>query len=181
MIYVALLRGINVGGNAKVEMPRLKQVFEGLGLGNVKTYINSGNVVFSDHGTTPATLTSNIEAAIEQEFGLCIHVIIRDIKNITALNKFIPQDWMNNSEMRTDVLFLWEEIDSPHILQHIDINPAIENLLYEHGALIWNIAREHVTKGAGVKLIKTDLYKKMTERNINTVRKLLSLMQEVQE
>ena len=51
MTYVALLRGINVGGNNKVEMARLKKVFESLGFINVRTYINSGNVIF-DTDTT---------------------------------------------------------------------------------------------------------------------------------
>ena len=72
MTYVALLRGINVGGHAKVEMPRLKQLFITLGCTDVMTYINSGNVIFSD-GRTAKELSLLIEAAMLAEFGLAVH------------------------------------------------------------------------------------------------------------
>lgn len=181
MIYVALLRGINVGGNAKVEMSKLKLLFEKLGFKNVKTYINSGNVVFSDNKEQESELVAIIEAAIEKTFGFNVSVIVRDIKNIQALNKSIPGDWLNNSVDRTDVIFLWDDVDSPDILKQIKFKPEIENVEYNHGAIIWNIARDNVTKGSEAKLIYTPFYKKMTIRNINTVRKLLVLMEEITE
>jgi uncharacterized protein (DUF1697 family) len=106
MIYVALLRGINVGGKTKVEMA-------------------------------------------------------------------------NDSEQRTDVMFLWNNIDDKDILKKIIIKPAIENVRYIDGALVWNIGRQNVTQGGGIKLIKTDLYKHLTIRNINTVRKLKEIMEGV--
>lgn len=49
MIYVALLRGINVGGNNKINMKQLKETFEQAGMLDVVTYINSGNIIFADH------------------------------------------------------------------------------------------------------------------------------------
>lgn len=181
MIYVALLRGINVGGNAKVEMSKLKLLFEELGFTNVKTYINSGNVVFSDNKNQESKLVEIIEAAIEKTFSFNVSVIVRDIKSIKALNKSIPNDWLNNSEVRTDVIFLWDDIDTPDILNQIKYKPELENVVYFHGAIIWNIARKNVTKGSETKLITTPFYKKMTIRNINTVRKLLVLMDEIEE
>lgn len=173
--YVALLRGINVGGNSKVEMPRLKQVFEALGCKNVSTYINSGNVIFQDK-QTPSKLVPQIETAIAKEFGLNVRVVLRDLANIRTLCKEIPAGWTNDKEQKTDVLFLWDEIDNADITEKILVNPKIENALYIDGALVWNIGRENVTKGNGVKLIKTNLYQHMTARNINTVRKLQELM-----
>jgi uncharacterized protein (DUF1697 family) len=75
-------------------------------------------------------------------------------------------------------MFLWDEIDNKDILDKVVIKPDIENVLYIDGALVWNIGRENVTRGGGVKLIKTDLYRHMTVRNINTVRKLNEMMRE---
>ncbi|HEX7259416.1 MAG TPA: DUF1697 domain-containing protein, partial [Candidatus Saccharimonadia bacterium] len=123
MRYAALLRGINVGGKAKVAMPKLKAVFETLGCTDVITYINSGNVVFLD-GRSSKELVPLIESAIAEEFRLAIRIVLRDSMAITKLCKEIPSSWTNDSVQRTDVLFLWEEIDDPAILQKITINPA---------------------------------------------------------
>lgn len=177
MVYVALLRGINVGGNARVEMPRLKKVFESLGLSSVLTYINSGNVIFSDM-RTKETLVPLIEKAIHDEFRLGIRIVLRDLPGIQKLCDEIPTSWANDTEQKTDVLFLWDEIDDRKIVTKVVHNPAFEHVIYIAGALVWNIGRENVTRGNGVKLIKTDLYKYMTIRNINTVRKLKALMEE---
>src|SRR5512133_3792079 len=105
MIYVALLRGINVGGNAKVEMPRLKKTFEVLDCQNVSTYINSGNVIFADD-RSPEVLKRKIEEAIEREFGLKISVVLRDSENIAMLCQEIPENWTNDNKLKTDVMFL---------------------------------------------------------------------------
>jgi uncharacterized protein (DUF1697 family) len=177
MVYVALLRGINVGGKTKVEMPKLKAFFESLGCSDVSTYINSGNVVFKDERTIKE-LEPLIEAGIEKSFGLKIRVVLRDSQNIKKLCAEIPKDWTNDKQQKTDVMFLWDEIDDEDILNKVKINPDIEKALYIDGALIWNIGRENVTRGGGVKLIKTDFYKHMTARNINTVRKLNELMRQ---
>lgn len=175
MVYVALLRGINVGGNSKVDMPRLKALFEDLGCKNVSTYINSGNVIFEDN-RSPNELDTLIEGGIEKEFELKVRVVLRDFQNIRKLCQEIPADWTNDTKQKTDVLFLWDEIDDGDILNKIRINPEIENVLYIDGALVWNIGRENVTRGGGIKLIKSEFYKHMTARNINTVRKLNELM-----
>ncbi len=174
--YVALLRGINVGGNTKVEMPRLKSVFEKLGAAGVATYINSGNVIFSDSRVTKA-LEPLIEKALAKEFGLKLRIVLRSAENIAKLCKEIPSAWTNDSVQKTDVLFLWKEIDSPDIIKKVKINPKIENARYINGALVWNTRRENVTRGGGVKLIKSEHYAHMTARNINTVRKLNQLLQ----
>lgn len=68
MIYIALLRGINVGGNNKVAMLELRSVFEQAGMKNVTTYINSGNVIFESE-LSKNKLASMLELAIEQKFG----------------------------------------------------------------------------------------------------------------
>jgi uncharacterized protein (DUF1697 family) len=173
--YVALLRGINVGGNAKVEMPRLKAVFEKLGAKDVKTYINSGNVIFTD-SRSRKQLEPLIEAAIAKEFGLNVRVVVRNSSNIAKLCKEIPADWTNDAEQKTDVIFLWEEADNPGVLQEIKVNPEVDNLIYIPGAVIWNFDRVNYRASKMHNFIGTRVYKLMTARNINTVRKLNELL-----
>lgn len=176
MRYVALLRGINVGGNTKVEMARLRAMFEKLGYTNVVTYINSGNVLFDDN-RAKNDVPYIIEQAIQDEFALNVPVLVRNADEMHALASLVPAEWLNDTVQRTDVLFLWDAIDNEEILAKIKINPDIERVMYTPGALIWNIDRQYVTRGGGLKLIKSDVYKQMTIRNINTVRKLQQLME----
>lgn len=175
MRYVALLRGINVGGNNKVDMKQLKGCFEKAGMLNASSYINSGNVIF-ESAEPGKSLKSKIEKAVEKEFGFNVPTLVVSQKRIDAVCKAVPSDWTNDSEQKTDVLFLWPEIDSGDVTQKVAINPDIERVLYIPGALVWNIGRKNITKGNGIKLIKSDIYPKMTARNINTVRKIYGLM-----
>ena len=176
MKYVALLRGINVGGNAKVEMKKLKASFESLGFSNVSSYINSGNIIFETKLTDENKIVKNIEHTIKKDFGLDIRVIIRDSENIKKINKLIPKDWVRNTEMKTDVMFLWNKIDSKDILKDLNISKDLENVKYVPGAIVWNISIANYGKSKIPKIIMGKIYKLMTIRNINTVRKLNDLM-----
>lgn len=170
--YVALLRGINVGGNNKVEMAKLKKVFESLGFANVSTYINSGNILFE---TDKDELAATIERALRKNFGFDIRVVVRTKKNIDKLCKNIPIEWSNDAAQKTDVLFLWDEFDNKKSIALIKTTD-VDTLLYIDGAIVWNLRKEHYTKSGMHKFISTPLYKHMTARNVNTVRKLGELM-----
>jgi uncharacterized protein (DUF1697 family) len=174
--FVALLRGINVGGNNKVEMPRLRKLFESLGLENVKTYINSGNVIFETNQKGIKSLKDQIEIELHKTFGLSLQIVIRSQKNIQMLCKRIPANWTNDATERTDVFFLWDEVDSIKSLRLINKNPLVDTLRYFPGAIVWNIKRRNVNKSGLRKFIGTKVYKHMTARNINTLRKLNELM-----
>ena len=76
--YICLLRGINVGGNNKLPMKELRTLLEGLGLENVQSYIQSGNVVFQSERTDKATLSQEISAAIEKDHGFAPAILLLD-------------------------------------------------------------------------------------------------------
>jgi uncharacterized protein (DUF1697 family) len=122
MVYVALLRGINVGGKNIVEMARLKQAFEELGFTSVKTYINSGNVIFRTERMVDA---GQIEERILRDFGLNVPVPLRDLAAMTQLMEGLPDAWVNDTTMKCDVMFLWPAIDSSNVLEQIPHNPEI--------------------------------------------------------
>ena len=91
MRMVALLRGINVGGNMMIKMADLKSSFEKLGFKNVVSYINSGNIAFDATKSTEEKICTKIEKAIEKEFGKAIPVMIREqasIKDVLDNNPF---------------------------------------------------------------------------------------------
>ncbi|HSX44077.1 MAG TPA: DUF1697 domain-containing protein [Candidatus Saccharimonadales bacterium] len=174
--YVALLRGINVGGKAKVEMPRLKTTFERIGLEQVSTYINSGNVIFRSE-EDPKKLVVKIETEIKKNFGLVVPVVIRSLKKIQAINSALPASWLNNTEVRTDILFLWEDVATPDVMNQIATKPKIDNVKYIDGTILWHVSRQNQTKSGLLKILGTPLYKRISIRNANTVRKLGDLME----
>lgn len=194
MVYVALLRGINVGGNNKVDMKRLKLAFEQAGMRQVVTYINSGNIVFSWEDADAATaagslspeqeqerkhkLAWTLEDVILREFNLPIRVVIRSLEDIRGVIRHLPETWTNDDTMRSDVLFLWAEADTPEVLDELKFKPEIDRVLYAPGAVLWSVDRANATRSGMQKLIGTRLYGLMTVRNVNTTRKIHQLMED---
>ena len=87
----------------------------------------------------------------------------------------IPDNWDNKTH-KTDILFLWDNYANKKSLGLIEPKEGIDNLVYVDGAIVWNLNRKNYAKSAMNKFIGTELYKNMTARNVNTVRKLVSLM-----
>jgi uncharacterized protein (DUF1697 family) len=104
--YVALLRGINVGGRNKVAMPALRACCESLGHNRVVTYIQSGNVVFDAAKGTPARLARGLSDALDAMLGLRIDVVVRsaaELQRVTTTNPF-PTEGVDPTTLH--VLFL---------------------------------------------------------------------------
>lgn len=83
--YAALLRGINVGGNKKLPMADLRTLLEGLGLDGVRTYLQSGQAVFTSGHGDEESLAADIARAIEERFGFPVGVVVRDHAYLAAI------------------------------------------------------------------------------------------------
>lgn len=175
--YVALLRGVNVGGNNKVPMAELKAVFEQAGMRDVRTYINSGNVMFGADESDKSALTAALRDAILTHFDFEVGLLLLTRDELSAIVGALQDDWVNDGAMRCDVMFLWPAVDSPAALEEIPHDPAIEDVLYTPGAIIWRVDRTNVRKSRVPKIIGSPLYKQLTGRNCNTARKLLELLE----
>ncbi|MEC1376051.1 DUF1697 domain-containing protein [Heyndrickxia oleronia] len=177
MVYIALLRGINVGGKNKIDMKVLKQTFEKAGMKDVVTYINTGNIIFSSKGKSQTELSRILEDAIHDDFGLQIKVVVRSIDDVRAIINAIPDTWKNDKDMKSDVMFLWDEIDDESILTKLVIKPIVDTVKYVPGAILWSVDKKNVTQSGMLKIIGSKLYKQVTIRNVNTARKIYELMQ----
>lgn len=175
MIYVAFLRGVNVGGNSIVSMAAIKEALVTLGLSDVRTYINSGNVIFSTRASDAQQLASRIEKALEHHTGIAIKVLVMDHKALKRMVDAIPRDWVDDRTMRTYVLMLWKELDDRGILDRLPMKPGIDELRYTPGAVVWRVDRENVGRSHMNRIAGTPLYKKITMRSANTMRKLNEL------
>ena len=175
MVYVAFLRGVNVGGKGIVSMAAIKVALVALGLSEVRTYINSGNVIFSTRASDAQRLTARIEKAFEQHTGMTIKVLVMDHKTLKKMVDAIPRNWVDDKTMRTYVLLLWKELDDRGILDRLPMKPGVDELKYTPGAVVWRVDRENVSRSHMNRIVGTPLYKKITIRSANTMRKLNEL------
>lgn len=174
MEYVALLRGINVGKEKRIEMRRLKTVFEFLGLADVSTYINSGNIIFKARGNQQ-DIRKNIALRLKKEFGFDIPTLVKTKKEMIKIVDTIPDSWQNDTAQRTDVAYLFPEIDSKKTIDELPIKKEFIEIRYVKGAIFWNVSRKNYNKSHLNKIISHKFYQFMTVRNINTARFLAGL------
>jgi len=173
--YVALLRGINVGGNKKVPMARLRELMEGLGYTDVATLLQSGNAVFTSKEKSPAKLVKQLEAAIAQEFGFEVAVIVRTRDELAAAIQANPLPGAEEAPSQFLVTFL-SDVPDPKRLQQIDAAAYLPDEFRVVGREIYarfpNGLRDSklATVLGGARLGVTP-----TARNWSTVTKLLAL------
>ncbi|MBM6385044.1 MULTISPECIES: DUF1697 domain-containing protein [Paenibacillus] len=179
MIYVALLRGINVGGNNKINMKQLKETFEQAGMQDVVTYINTGNIIFADHQEriqANAEISRILEQAITAEFGLEIRVVVRNMEEMQTVLQALPEEWTNDEQAKSDVMFLWDEVNDVSVLDKLPLKPEVGTLIYVTGAILYSVSREDAARSGMNKLVGSSVYKYMTVRNVNTTRQIYKLM-----
>jgi len=167
MRYIALLRGINVGGKNKVVMKDLTVLFESLDCFNVSTYINSGNVIFESKDGQD-TIIKKVKAGFKQEYDFEIPFLVKTENEMKKIAGAIPKEWQNDSTHKTDVAYLFPEIDSKEILDELPVKKEFIDIRYVPGALFWNIDRNNYNKSNLNKIISHRVYQFMTVRNVNT-------------
>lgn len=179
MNYVALLRGINVGGNAKVNMSKLKADLASAGLDGVATYINSGNVLFSSARKSREELEQLVRHTINSSAGFSVPTLILDAPAYLQVAQALPEDWTTHEDSKADVLFLWPEAIE-NLLERLPPRSQHDVLIETPAALLWKTPRTHISSSGLLKLVGTPLYRQMTVRNVNTVRTLAKMLRERQ-
>lgn len=173
MKYVAFLRGINVGGKNKIKMETLREVCAKVGFENVKTYINSGNMIFETVKTSDQKLAAKIEKAIEKEFSLNIKTIVRSISEIEEIVKNNPFDGQFENDKDLHVFFLDEEM--PEEKRELLLSNNNENEMFAvQNREIFCLLRVSVLDSLiGKDYIGKKLKVSATARNWRTVNKVL--------
>jgi len=180
-VFVALLRGVNVGGNNMISMSALKKSFEAMGFPHVSTYINSGNIIFTTKEKDARKLEKKIEQMLSKDYQLESKVVLRSLPEMEKLVQSLPRTWTGDPGFRYNVIFLRHTIDSEKILDELVVKKDIEEVTYCPGALLWSAQVSDLTRTQMVKLSSRKMYQDMTIRNLNTTRKLCELMKKVAE
>jgi uncharacterized protein (DUF1697 family) len=173
MKYVAFLRGINVGGKNKIKMETLREVCSALGFENVKTYINSGNVIFETAQTDDKKLAEQIEKAIEKEFALRIKVIVRQISEIENIIKNNPFAGQFENDKDLHVFFLDEELPNEKCELLLSNNNENEIFAVRHREIFCLLRVSVLDSLIGKDYIGKKLKVSATARNWRTVGKIL--------
>jgi uncharacterized protein (DUF1697 family) len=179
-VYVALLRGVNVGGKNPASMAALKESFERLGLEDVRTYINSGNVLFRS-STGARTSERRIDRILTGDHGLASKAVVRSEAEMARLVQTIDATWKPKAGWKYNVMFLRHSVDSARVLDGIALKPEIERAVYCPGTLLWSASLAGFSRTAMHKIVGQPLYQQLTIRNVNTTRKILALMQQMSE
>ena len=172
---VALLRGVNVGGNKRVPMPELRRVLEGLGYRQVVTLLNSGNAVFTAEAAALGAAEDDVSAAIAAELGVACAVVVRTAAELVAALAADPLADIAVDPARHLVGFLAAEPE-PAVagwLASLDVEPDRIRLVGRH-VYLWMPAG--ISKGPLSTLPwERRLGVTVTSRNVNTVAKLIEL------
>jgi uncharacterized protein (DUF1697 family) len=136
-------------------------------------------VVFCCDLSPRAELARALEAAITTDFGLDVPVVVRSISEYESMMQWLPDEWTNDKNAKSDVLFLQDDVDSPDVVNELSVRQGIDTVIYAPGALLWTVARSAVTRSGMMRLAGSPLYQRMTIRNVNTTRAIAELMRRV--
>ena len=175
--YVALLRGINVGGRNLIKMPALKACFEANGFEDVVTYIQSGNVVFASPRARAEGLTQRIEAMLAESFDYRATVVVRNRIQMRAIVHHAPKGFgAEPARYRYDVIFLKPPLITKVAMKSVSTKPGVDEVHAGIGVLYFSRLVEKATQSRLSTIVSSPIYPSVTIRNWNTTTKLVKMM-----
>lgn len=176
MKYIALLRGVNVGGKNKISMNDLKTYFEQAGFKNTMTYINSGNVIFDSEEKSTIKLAKKCTEIIENEFGLPIRLALIDVNTFKEALEQAPKWWGNDLNSKHNTFFVIQPATAKEVIEDVgEIRPEYEQVYAFKEIIFWSAPLKTFSRTRWSKVEGTKSYQNITIRNANTTKKLLEL------
>lgn len=176
MQYLALLRGINVGGNNIIKMVDLKKTFEEIGFEDVKTYIQSGNVLFNSKEKDLIKLEKKIEKILSEKFNYISKIVIVSETDLKGIVEKAPKDFgIYAQDYRYDVLFLKSPLTPQEAMEKLTPREGVDAVNAGNGVLYFSRLISKSGQSYLNKVVSQAIYKQMTIRNWNTTTKLLDL------
>jgi uncharacterized protein (DUF1697 family) len=175
--YVALLRGINVGGKNLIKMPELKARFEELGFQNVATYIQSGNVLFESDERSVAQLTQRIEETLSTSFNYPASVVLRSRSQLRNIVERAPNGFGTQpSRFLSDVLFLKPPLTAAAAFKLVPTREGVDRLWAGRGVLYSSRLASRASQSRINRVASLPIYQSMTLRSWSTTVRLAQLL-----
>lgn len=176
--YVALLRGINVGGRNIIKMTELQACFEELGFEAVSTYIQSGNVLFASKESAVTKLCNKIEMTLSKTFGYQASLVLRSQLQLQKIVQSAPKGFGSSpAKYRYDVMFLKEPLSASVALKTVPTKPGVDQAYAGAGVLYFSRLISKASQSRLSRIISMPIYQSMTIRNWNTTTALLKRME----
>ena len=170
---MALLRGINVGGRNAVAMADLRAAFEDAGHAGVRTYIQSGNVLFDAASRVDE---EGVEAVLERRFGVPLVVVLRTARQLRAVVEGAPDGFgQRPDEFHSDVVFLKAPLTSRQAMRVVELREGVDQAWPGRGVVYFARDNARLTASRMGRIVTTPEYKSMTIRSWRTTTKLLDL------
>ena len=176
--YIAFLRGVNISGKNKVPMAELRKDFERLDFGEVKTYLNSGNVVFSSDEDNAERLTKQIERMIKNQFDLDIPVFVISREKLADILRNAPDLWgTENKEIYDNLIFIMPPATFAEVYREIgEPKEELEKIKDYKEVIFWSFSRKDYQRtNWWSKTASANISSKLTIRAANTVRKTVGM------
>jgi uncharacterized protein (DUF1697 family) len=172
--HVALLRGINVGGKNLISMGELAEAFRDAGYTEVRTHLQSGNVLFA----AGRAAEDGIERMLEQRFGIPILVIVRTRDELAAIVAKAPADHAS-ADLRSEVIFLKSPLTAKAALAQVpELREGVDSISAGPGVLYFSRVKARATKTRVQTLMAMPMFKQMTMRTWGTTNRLMALLDE---
>ncbi len=174
--YVALLRGINVGGNNIIRMVDLRRCFEDMGFTGVVTYIQSGNVAFSAGRGSAKGVAEKIERVLSSTFDYQSKVAVLSAGQLERVVSEVPAGFgEDGSQYRYDVLFVRAPMTAQAALEQIPVEEGVDQAHAGTHAVYFRRLISRASESQLDKLARRPVSQHLTARNWNTTTKLLAL------
>ncbi len=175
--YVALLRGINVGGKNPIRMADLKACFERNGFEDVATYIQSGNVVFATDGGSQGALTDRIERMLADAFDFDASVVVRSQRQMRAIVDRAPEGFgADPAGYRYDVVFLKPPLTARQAMRSVPTRDGVDRAWAGSGVVYFSRLTSRAAQSRLSRIVSMPIYQSMTIRNWNTTTTLLRML-----
>ena len=173
---IALLRGINVGGNNIIKMADLRELFHDIGCRDVQTYIQSGNVIFRSDEPNRDKLAETISSALRQAFDYHNPLVLIHLGELHRVISEAPPGFGEDGDSyKYDVLYLLPPLTASEAIQDVPVRENVDRAWKGPGVIYYRRSSEHLTRSMLNKLPSKPLYQKMTIRNWRTTNKILEL------
>ena len=175
--YLALLRAVNVGPKNRIKTDRLIALFQELNFSGVKTYIQSGNVIFDDPESNRAILTDKIEKRLFQEFNNGVKISLLTFREMEKIIVDKPPRYgEENEKYRYDMFFFINPLTAKNALIKMAEKEGVDQIIEGNKVLYYRILKERMMESALFKTMRTRLNENITIRNWKTTAKLYELM-----
>lgn len=172
-----MLRGINVGGKNIIPMQELRECLQESGFSNVRTYIQSGNVLFCSKSTSVKKITAELEKILSQRFDYDAKVFVCSSGEYKRMLQSANSSFGEHEDAKHNAMFIVGKLTPEEILDALpSLKKGIETVSTGARCLFWSVKKKQLGQSTMMKLAKQSIYRQLTVRNHKTTFRLSELL-----